>query len=1035
MKKYRLTSTLIALFVVLTFTTNIFAQGALQWHLPDDATMRIGIGRINEIAYSPDGTKMAVGTNIGIWLYETETAKELNLFTAHTGRVTSVTFSPDGATLASGSSDKTIRLWDVENGVTLHTLKGHRKTVTSVAFSPDGATLASGSSDRTIRLWNVATGTERHTLTGHTRSINEVVFNHDSTMLASASVFDLIRLWDVANGTELRTLRAGSNGAYSVAFSPVTNTLASGGHDNRVRLWNADTGTELHTLEKHTRHVSHVTFSPDGDILASATYSYWDRTIRLWHTDTGAELHTLTGHTDGFSDITFNPGGDILTSAGVDNIIRLWDVNSGTELRTFVDHTVDGNTLLYPERKVHASVNADYSIRLWDVETGADLPTLIGHTDRINNIAFNPDNTMVVTSSWDSTVRVWDVGTGMQLHTLLDRVLQGVDNIRFSPDGKKIAVLYTFMNSWVFLFDAETGIELHSFKVFTLPPLSSIPPTYPANEHESSPNYIMFSPDGNSILTISIIYDKTIRIWDAATGKFQNVLEAHTGSINSVRFSPDGTTLATVGADNTIRIWDVQTWMEMQTLNTDSDLEVHPSLINNVRFSPDGTKLATVGADNTIRIWDVQTWMEMQTLNTDSDSVRSIAFSADGSLFATGNADGTIRLWDIANGQAVRTFKGHLSSVSMIAFSLDVQTLASRSDDGTILVWDITPVEPINTVVSLSPASMQSPAIGENLVFTLNIAEAENVAAYQATVSYDNTALRYVESVNGDFLPPAAYVLKPVVDTDKVTFAATSFAKERSGEGTLATITFEVVAIKASTLRLSDVLLSNSLGESTKPNIADAVITQPQQRAEDVNADGVVDITDLTIVASNFGKTGANPADVNDDGVVNIVDLALVAAAIGNDDGTAVPFLLSDNTVNMPARATVEAWLQEARKVNLSDPAFQRGILMLESLLKWLTPKTTALLANYPNPFNPETWIPYQLAKSADVNISIYTTDGKLIRQLDLGHQPIGMYHQRSSAAYWDGKNGLGESVASGVYFYTFSAGEFSATRKLLIRK
>ena len=985
--KNRLTSTLIALFVALIFTTNIFAQDSPQWHLPDDATMRLGKGRINEITYSPDGTKMAVATSIGIWLYETETVKELNLLTAHTRRVTSVAFSPDGTTLASGSSDKTIRLWDVDNGVTLHTFRGHRGTVTSVAFSPDGATIASGSSDKTIRLWDVATGTERRTLTLPTPSINEVVFNHDSTMLASASAGNLIRLWDVVNGTELRTLRAGGNGAYSVAFSPVTNTLASGGHDNRVRLWNADTGAELHTLEKHTHHVRHVAFSPDGDILASATGSHWDRTIRLWHTDTGAELHALTGHTSGFSDITFNPRGDILTSASTDNIIRLWDVNSGTELRTFVDHTANGDELLYPERKVHTSVNADYSIRLWDAETGAELPTLIGHTDRITSIAFNPDNTMVATGSWDRTLRVWDVGTGTQLHTLEDNVILGVDDIKFSPDGNKIAVLHSFMNSYVLLFDAEAGIELHSFKVFTLPPLSRIPPTYPANEHESSVDYIMFSPDGNSILTISISYDKTIRIWDAATGKFQNVLEAHTGSINSVRFSPDG------------------------------------------------TFLATGGADNTIRIWDVQTWMEMQTLNTDSDSVRSIAFSADGSMLASGNADGTIRLWDIANGLAVRTFKGHLSSVNMIAFSLDGQTLASRSSDGTILVWDITPAEPINTMVSLSPASVQSPANGENLVLTLNIAEAQNVAAYQATVSFDNTALRYVESVNGDFLPSTAYVLEPVLDADKVTFAATSFAEERGGDGTLATITFEVVAIKASTVRLSDVLVTNSLGESTKPIIADAKITQPQQRAEDVNEDGVVDITDLTFVASNFGKTGSNLADVNHDGVVNIVDLALVAAAIGNTGGTASPLIWSVNPDNMPTRATVEAWLQEARKVNLAEPAFQRGILMLESLLKWLTPKTTALLANYPNPFNPETWIPYQLAKSADVSISIYTTDGKLIRQLDLGHQPVGMYHHRSSAAYWDGKNGLGESVASGVYFYTFSAGEFSATRKLLIRK
>ncbi len=97
--------------------------------------------------------------------------------------------------------------------------------------------------------------------------------------------------------------------------------------------------------------------------------------------------------------------------------------------------------------------------------------------------------------------------------------------------------------------------------------------------------------------------------------------------------------------------------------------------------------------------------------------------------------------------------------------------------------------------------------------------------------------------------------------------------------------------------------------------------------------------------------------------------------------------------------------------------------------------RENALLANFPNPFNPETWIPYQLAKSADVSISIHAIDGKLVRALDLGHQPAGVYQTRSRAAYWDGKNAFGEPVASGVYFYTLTAGDFTATRKMLIRK
>ena len=208
---------------------------------------------------------------------------------------------------------------------------------------------------------------------------------------------------------------------------------------------------------------------------------------------------------------------------------------------------------------------------------------------------------------------------------------------------------------------------------------------------------------------------------------------------------------------------------------------------------------------------------------------------------------------------------------------------------------------------------------------------------------------------------------------------------------------------------------------------------EPKKLAADVNNDGIVNIIDLTLVASNFGKRGETAADVNGDGVVNIVDLTLVAGAFG--DTAAAPELWSRQLEIAPTRADLEAWLREARQMNLTDPTFQRGILILEQLLASLTPKETALLPNYPNPFNSETWIPYQLAVAADVSIAIYAADGSLVRTLALGHQAAGVYKSRSRAAYWDGKNELGEPVASGVYFYTLTAGDFTATRKMLIRK
>ena len=120
---------------------------------------------------------------------------------------------------------------------------------------------------------------------------------------------------------------------------------------------------------------------------------------------------------------------------------------------------------------------------------------------------------------------------------------------------------------------------------------------------------------------------------------------------------------------------------------------------------------------------------------------------------------------------------------------------------------------------------------------------------------------------------------------------------------------------------------------------------------------------------------------------------------------------------------------------NNGSIAFQQGIATLEWLLTLFIPEETALLHNYPNPFNSETWMPYQLAEPAEVTLTIHSVSGTLVRTLALGYQPAGIYQTRTRAAYWDGKNDVGESVASGVYFYTLTAGDFNATRKMLIMK
>ena len=206
---------------------------------------------------------------------------------------------------------------------------------------------------------------------------------------------------------------------------------------------------------------------------------------------------------------------------------------------------------------------------------------------------------------------------------------------------------------------------------------------------------------------------------------------------------------------------------------------------------------------------------------------------------------------------------------------------------------------------------------------------------------------------------------------------------------------------------------------------------EPPPIPEDVNGDDVVNILDLVLVASDLGNEGKNlVSDVNGDEVVNILDLVLVARAFGSAAAPANPRALA-----MLTASDVGDWLAQAQALDLTDATTQKGVLALEQLAAALMPEETALLPNYPNPFNPETWIPYQLSEDTPVSISIYDTTGKLIRTLPVGFQSAGFYNSRGRAAYWDGRNDAGEHVACGIYFYQLKTPNFHQTRRLVVIK
>ena len=493
--------------------------------------------------------------------------------------------------------------------------------------------------------------------------------------------------------------------------------------------------------------------------------------------------------------------------------------------------------------------------------------------------------------------------------------------------------------------------------------------------------------------------------------------------------------------------------------------------------------------------------------------------------------------------------------------------------------------------VRLLPISVASPAVGERLTLSLSIAGGASVAGYEAAVKFDTSALRYVESEIGDYLPAGAFFVRPVVTGNLVKLAATSLADESNGDGTLATITFEARAVKASTLTLSNVLLADSEGTISRPQVEGLQITKAEEStpisqtydyirgpwlwmiaegsdidtdylaaesggalteaqvaqngvnegdklgelqwtpghiqpsthcgfflcasnnvqhvvnatelssvqnlshhtayafinivsprdqnnvrmgvgsddavkiwlngtvvyrkkisrrttgiqnrfdtslkagnnillvkvseysgnwgmffkiyldeadfttstavrsllpnnrpAADVNEDGKIDIHDLILVIRALGEAAPiNPrVDVNGDGSVNKGDLLIIVENLDDSTIPAAPALSAVLAEVSPA--TLQTWLNLLKADSDSSVVYHKTLAILQGLLAAARPHETALLPNYPNPFNPETWIPYHLSKDADVTLRIYAMNGTLVRTLALGHQPAGMY-------------------------------------------
>ena len=342
--------------------------------------------------------------------------------------------------------------------------------------------------------------------------------------------------------------------------------------------------------------------------------------------------------------------------------------------------------------------------------------------------------------------------------------------------------------------------------------------------------------------------------------------------------------------------------------------------------------------------------------------------------------------------------------------------------------------------------TFSKPTIHVGDTFTLDLS-AENVsdlAGWQFDIAFDPAGLEAIEVNEGNFLKTgggATFFQKGVINnrSGKITgLSSARLSKDgASGTGTLLSVTLTAKTAGQTQLRLENFQLAAITGAPIAAGPHEVGITIEGQLAiGDVNRDGQVSILDLVLVARHFGETvpANSEVDINGDGLINIIDLILVAQHMGGSTAAAPSILAVDGIEGLDP-VMIQAWIERAQLEDDGSIVFQQGIAKLQSLLASMIPEETVLLANYPNPFNPETWIPYQLASPSEIVITIYDTRGSVIRQLDLGHQREGYYTSRGRAAYWDGRNDVGERVASGVYFYQLQTDYLSLLRKMVILK
>ena len=836
---------------------------------------------------------------------------------------------------------------------------------------------------------------------------------------------DMVELWDITAQKKLRQWslagpRQWSGQPFDAVFSPTEPIVAIHNGEDNIILWNWETDEILREFTEGRMPIESCysrSYTRSGED--------WQNTSYTTTTATGTNAGNSSSASGSWSDsgearhsrscrnlapfilsMAFSPDGRFLVVGSKRPDAEIWDM----ETLQLVGHLKGqggwfSDVCYSPNGRWIASTKPDSTkVYLWNAQTrqlvrewhsgqpnpDADTFQLSFSSDSQRLYAITKEDYPAYDHNWSDHVRVWDVQTGEQLHEFkpepvaLEAVSISLDESRAIlqyRDG--ITVLWDMVQNrrlrlWVDFFHGTDGLRL--------------------------------SPDGKSLIKV---LNSVIKIWDIPSRSLRTVIfQGEQNHSMTLAISPDSQTFAVGLHGSGIEIRDLYT----------GELEVfipHVSPLSNCAFNQAGNRIAAyiyplwTDIDKpAITIVDLDNPQNQEHLSTSdgisSSQIHKIAFSDDDRYLAVGSGKYQIddRYLAVGSGKYQidlwQKIEGKYAYHTRLSSNIPLNRYSFHSS----LEFGRTPDDKLILVIG-GYRQVAAWQIG-NEIKSLFLLDARGPARF---------------SSDGRYLFFNREEQLQIWDWH-----------EKKGIVHDALPEYLAVSRDASVLLTLDYETGRSLiwdGQSLLP--------LELSLSYDINRDGVVNILDVVHSASQFGQIGANlTGDVNGDGRVNVSDLGHIGSHLsGNAAAPALSIDDSNLVVSYHSSAVTRQFQALAALESLSYPS--RGVDIARDLLKvWLfhikpSVTETRLLPNYPNPFNPETWIPYELAESAHVRVRIYDTTGHLVRELDLGTKLANSYISREQAAYWDGRNDIGEEVSSGIYFYTLEAGNYRTTRRMVV--